>query len=171
MYHSQLFVSKNSALRDFNSLHGAVFAFNDEASLSGYQCVVFLLASLARNPGSGVMLPFFTSAIRTGSHENSIKAVVTGSADVLCLDCTVMEKLRRTNSGQELLSMLHPIPVPSSVHGGPAGLPTYMLSTPDGHLGLAARTQPKSLPKSGLLGMSFRIFGDIFFIDCLSTFA
>ncbi len=48
--------------------------------------------------------PFFSSIFPTGSHENSLSAVQSGKADVACVDCKVVERLR-TNSSDKLLGL------------------------------------------------------------------
>jgi ABC-type phosphate/phosphonate transport system substrate-binding protein len=111
VYYSQLYVRSDSAYLTFEELRGSTFAFNDETSLSGYYCMKFFL--LAYNDMMKLnMSPFFSKAIRTGAHVNSIDAVLQGRAEVLALDCNVLEALQGDAAGREKLRGLRAISVP-----------------------------------------------------------
>jgi ABC-type phosphate/phosphonate transport system substrate-binding protein len=116
VYYSQLFVHHQSPYRIFSDLYGAKFAYNDDSSLSGYYCLLFYLQSAAATVSSSStappLLPFFSSQISTGSHYNSILAVLSGQADVLCLDCVVYQRLLSNPSFRFELLKLRPIPLP-----------------------------------------------------------
>lgn len=111
VYHSQIFVRNDSRFKCFEDLRGAVFAYNDDTSLSGYYCMQFFL--LAYNLHSGLEArPFFSKAFKTGAHVNSLCAVLEGRADVLAVDCTVMKTLQLREEWQEKLSHMRSIKVP-----------------------------------------------------------
>jgi ABC-type phosphate/phosphonate transport system substrate-binding protein len=116
VYYSQLFVHNQSPYQTFSDLFGARLAYNDDSSLSGYYCLLFYLQSaatvaLSTSPSSS-LLPYFSIQITTGSHQNSILTVLSGQADVLCLDCVVYQRLLNNSSFRSELLKLRPIPVP-----------------------------------------------------------
>jgi ABC-type phosphate/phosphonate transport system substrate-binding protein len=113
-YFSQLFVRKESSFQTLLDLKGSIFAFNDDSSLSGFYCLLFYLRTAHPNA-----LPFFASAFSTGSHFNSVQAVLDGLADVVCLDCVVLERFRQHKQNEDGtpfsaldMSSLRSIPVP-----------------------------------------------------------
>ena len=165
VYFSRLFVRADSSYMTFEDLQGSRFAYNDDSSLSGYHCVIFFLRSYMafvsqsrkQLPSSGRDLTppiptmfldtpsevFFSSGTATGSHYNSVCAVLSDKADVMCLDCNVLAQLSQSPEGKEKLRQLRAIDVPGVLHypteeltwiGGAGGLliPT---STHTGHLG------------------------------------
>lgn len=101
VYYSQLYVHKNSTYNTLQDLQGCTFAYNDDASLSGYHCLRFLLnhyASTTKNDEEEkktmeITLPFFSRAICTGGHLSSIRAIALGNADVACIDCVIIQNL------------------------------------------------------------------------------
>lgn len=112
VYFSELYVRKDSSFYEFEDLKGSIFAYNDETSLSGYYCMQFLLlARSQKTPSKSV--PFFTKLIKTGSHVNSVAAVLDGRADVLALDRNVLAALQGDIKGRDKLQSLRPIPVDS----------------------------------------------------------
>mmetsp|Transcript_19932 Transcript_19932/g.33600 ORF Transcript_19932/g.33600 Transcript_19932/m.33600 type:complete len:301 (-) Transcript_19932:258-1160(-) len=136
VYHSQLFVRKDTPYTSLHQLQNATFAYNDETSLSGYHSLrifirEYFLMHNSSTSGSNdtthcctnhdsddehmrsISLPFFRSVIRTGAHVKSVELVVNGGADVLCLDENIRFSLSQTRHGQHLLSQLREIPVPS----------------------------------------------------------
>ena len=102
----------SSAYKCVEDLEGSRFAYNDESSLSGFHCVRFFLQAYLSSNSNDKKTSFFSESIATGSHFNSIMAVLTNKADVLCLDCNVLAKLQSTEDGLELLSQLKHIEVP-----------------------------------------------------------
>jgi len=115
VYYSQLYVHKNLTYNTLQELQGCTFAYNDDASLSGYHCLRFLLnhyasATTIKNNNNNeekkvgveeeeekkmndITLPFFSRTVCTGGHLLSIKAVALGKADVACIDCVVVQDL------------------------------------------------------------------------------
>lgn len=125
VYHSQLLVRKDTPYTSLHELQNATFAYNDETSLSGYHSLriyireYFLLhnSSLSEhkdpnNSNKDISLPFFGNIVRTGAHVKSVELVVSGGADVLCLDDNIRHSLSHTQHGQHLLSQLREVPVP-----------------------------------------------------------
>ena len=110
VYHSQLFVRADSTYAKVEDLRGSTFAYNDETSLSGYNCVKFFL--LACNRDSNFKTPFFSKTVRTGAHVNSIEAVLDARASVLALDCNVLSSLQQAPAWREKLEALRPISIP-----------------------------------------------------------
>lgn len=124
VYYSQLFVHHKSPYRVFSDLSGARFAYNDDSSLSGYYCLLFYLQSAAAATAAATsslptppspLLPYFSFQISTGSHYNSILAVLSGQADVLCLDCVVYQRLLSNPSFRSEVLQLRPIALPPLV--------------------------------------------------------
>jgi ABC-type phosphate/phosphonate transport system substrate-binding protein len=117
VYYSQLYVHKKSTYNTLQELQGCIFAYNDDASLSGYHCLRFLLKQYATSSTTTktnnkndekieeeeeeeeqknmneITIPFFSRAICTGGHLLSIKAIALGDADVACIDCVVVQDL------------------------------------------------------------------------------
>lgn len=126
VYHSQLYVHKDSPFLSLHHLQNATFAFNDETSLSGYHALriylreYFLLCnSLPPNELKNIAkisIPFFQKSIRTGAHAKSVELVVNRGADVLCLDENVRQSLNESENGKHLLSQLRGILVPSLIN-------------------------------------------------------
>lgn len=84
-YRSYIIVPASSAARDIGDLRGRVFAFTDPLSLSGYMVPLYvLLTEMDRTPDT-----FFSRALFTYSHENSIKAVAEGWVDGAAVDSLV----------------------------------------------------------------------------------
>jgi ABC-type phosphate/phosphonate transport system substrate-binding protein len=117
MTHSSiLYVRNDSNYSNIFDLQNSIFAFNDENSLSGFHCLRFFLKVYADlNPS--VSLPFFSTVFRSGSHINSVNAVVNGTADCLILDSNVLLEMLSTSKGKELLSHLRTISLPSLTSG------------------------------------------------------
>ena len=80
-YSSVLLVRADDAREDLESFRGSRLAFNGEDSQSGYNCLRFMLAPLARQGR------FFSSATRTGGHVPSMFAVANGEAELCAVDC------------------------------------------------------------------------------------
>jgi phosphonate transport system substrate-binding protein len=101
VYFSDVVVRRESPFSSFADLRGTTFAYNEEASHSGYNLVAY---SLRRR---GEQLPFFAKLIRTGSHIESLRAVVAGLADTAAIDSHVWDFLCRED--EALVSALRPI--------------------------------------------------------------
>jgi len=85
IYYSDVIVRSDSPYRSFDALQGCRWAYNEEASHSGYNVVYYSL--LARN----TTLDHFGSMLKTGSHLASLQAVLTGKADATSIDSHVLD--------------------------------------------------------------------------------
>jgi phosphonate transport system substrate-binding protein len=92
-YHSYVIVHRNSPLFQFQDLKGKKFAFTDPLSLSGRLFPLYVLRKEGFPPES-----FFTAAIYTYSHDNSIEAVATKLVDGAAVDSLVWEFFQAKSS-------------------------------------------------------------------------
>lgn len=115
IYYSYVIAHKDSKIKNFSDLKGSTFTFNDEISNSGYNMPRAHLIDLGETAG------FFSTIIRSGSHEESIRMVALGQADVSAVDSLVYdydrinhpEYVRQTKIIETL---------------GPAGIPPVVVS-------------------------------------------
>jgi ABC-type phosphate/phosphonate transport system substrate-binding protein len=105
-YRSILFAREKLALAEFRDSHAAV---NSPDSMSGMLALQLVFAPLAHR---GV---FFASAVETGSHLNSLRAVRSGVADVCAIDavCVALAKRYRPADLAGLVEIARSPPVPS----------------------------------------------------------
>jgi len=87
-YYADIIVHAQSSYRTWAALRGATWAYNEEASFSGYQVVRAHLAQQQE------FTPFFGKCIRSGAHLQSIDLVRRGVADCAAIDSTVLQMLR-----------------------------------------------------------------------------
>ena len=85
LYYSDVIVHRDSAYTSFDTLQGARWAFNEEASHSGYNVVSYSLLQ------RGETLDFFGSMLKTGSHFASVQAVLNGKAHAAAIDSHVLD--------------------------------------------------------------------------------
>lgn len=99
---------------------GGTLAFNEVASLSGFQMLRRALAD------RGEDLTFFCDTLPTGSHAGSIAAVIGGMADVAVIDSTIIDEVGLM-AGLKVIASLGPYPAPPfvSVGGDPPLLPDH----------------------------------------------
>src|SRR5215204_3440773 len=91
VYFCDVVVRKEGPIRAFSGLEGGSWAYNDASSLSGYYCLLNKLAQ------SGADESYFDSVFCSGSHLNSIEAVLRGEADAAAIDSNVLRiRLRQT---------------------------------------------------------------------------
>lgn len=116
IYYSYVIVHKNSKIRNFSSLKGSIFIYNDEISNSGYNMPRAYMIKKGWTSG------FFGKVIRSGSHEESIRMIATGKADASAVDSLVYDYDKVYNpqyvSQTRILKVL-----------GPAGIPPIVIST------------------------------------------
>lgn len=79
-YGSALIVHRSSSIRTVAESRGRVAAINDRISNTGMN---LFRVTLARAGARGT---FFSNVIETGSHRESVTAVVTGEADIAAID-------------------------------------------------------------------------------------
>jgi phosphate/phosphite/phosphonate ABC transporter binding protein len=84
VYFCDVVVRNDAPIYAFSELEGGSWAYNDACSLSGYYS---LLDKLAK---SGADESFFGNVVCSGSHLNSIEAVVRGAADAAAIDSNVL---------------------------------------------------------------------------------
>lgn len=116
LYYSYVIVHKDSKFKHFSDLKNGNFVFNDEISNSGYNMPRSYLISIGETSG------FFGKILRSGSHEESIRMVASGEADVSAVDSLVYEYDQVNNPAYiqdtRILKVL-----------GPAGIPPVVVST------------------------------------------
>ncbi|MFI8415548.1 phosphate/phosphite/phosphonate ABC transporter substrate-binding protein [Serratia sp. NPDC078593] len=88
-YSSWLVVRKNDAGQRLADFRGRVVAYNSTDSQSGYNSLRALIAPLAENGR------FFSQAIASGAHYNSLKLIQNGTADIAAIDSVSLELLKR----------------------------------------------------------------------------
>ena len=84
-YFSVVICRDTDSMRKPQDMKGSAAAYNAPDSQSGYSALRHLVAPLAQNGR------FFSGAIETGSHRDSIRAVATGRADVAAIDAVTWE--------------------------------------------------------------------------------
>jgi phosphate/phosphite/phosphonate ABC transporter binding protein len=84
VYFCDVVVRRDAPIGSFAELRGRSWAYNDVCSLSGYYSLLDKLA------GMGVDEGFFGRVFCSGSHLNSIEAVVGGEADAAAIDSNVL---------------------------------------------------------------------------------
>ena len=85
LYYSDVIVRKDSLYHSFNGLRGCRWAYNEEASHSGYNIVYYSLLE------KSLRLDHFGSMLKTGSHLASLQAVLSGKADATAIDSHVLD--------------------------------------------------------------------------------
>ncbi len=84
VYFSDVVVATASPFGAFADLRGHTWAYNDVYSLSGYFSLLQELRRVAED------LTFFARVVNTGSHFNSLDAIVAGQADAAAIDSNVL---------------------------------------------------------------------------------
>lgn len=90
-YYSLLIVGSAQAASTLQELRGRSFAFTDPLSNTGRLAPLYQLALLGQTPES-----FFSRAIFTYAHDNSIRAVAEGIVDAAAVDSLVYDYLAAT---------------------------------------------------------------------------
>ena len=115
VYFCDVVVRNDAPIRAFSELEGGSWAYNDACSLSGYYSLLNKLAE------SGADENFFDSIFCSGSHLNSIEAIVRGEADAAAIDSNVLRiRLREAPALRERLRVIEswgPYPVQPVVVG------------------------------------------------------
>jgi phosphonate transport system substrate-binding protein len=109
VYFCDVVVRRDAQIRSFAEVRGRSWAYNDRCSLSGYYSLLNKLAEIGEDEG------FFGRVYRSGSHLNSIEAVVSGEADAAAIDSNVLSlRLRAVPELREKLRVIEswgPYPV------------------------------------------------------------
>ena len=116
IYYSYIIVHKDSKLNNFRDVKGSHFVFTDELSNSGYNMPRAHLIDIGETSG------FFSKVSRSGSHEESIRRVALGKADVSAVDSLVYDYDMLNNP--EFVNQTKVIKIL-----GPAGIPPVVVST------------------------------------------
>jgi phosphonate transport system substrate-binding protein len=113
IYYSDVVVRKNSPYTSFQDLRGCRWAFNEEASHSGYNHVV---ADMLKR---GISFPYFGETIKSGSHLNSLHMVLEGEADATAIDSHILDVVLRRDahvaSHVRIVDMFGPSSIPPVV--------------------------------------------------------
>ena len=113
IYFSDVVVSRDSTYQTFKDLRGAVWAYNEPHSHSGYNLTRCTLARM------GAFRGFFSRAVQAGSHQRSIQMVLQADVDAAAIDSTVLEIEQANNPGLterlRVIAELGPSPIPPLV--------------------------------------------------------
>jgi phosphonate transport system substrate-binding protein len=85
IYYSDIVVHAESSLRSFSDLRGAVWAYNEPGSHSGYNLVRYHLAA------QGIRDRYFGRLVESGSHQDSLQMLLSRTIDATAIDSTVLE--------------------------------------------------------------------------------
>ena len=119
VYFCDVVVRNDAPIHAFSELQGGSWAYNDACSLSGYYSLLNKLAE------SGADENFFDNIFCSGSHLNSIEAIVRGEADAAAIDSNVLRiRLREAPALRERLRVIEswgpypvqPVVVSSALH-------------------------------------------------------
>jgi phosphonate transport system substrate-binding protein len=112
VYYSDVVVRSDRAAARFEDLGGAVWAYNDRRSRSGW---LNMLARLAEIGHAGSPEEFFTGLVPAGSHLRSLELVAGGSADAAAIDSNTLRLVRRREPAQtarlRVLESWGPMPI------------------------------------------------------------
>jgi phosphonate transport system substrate-binding protein len=84
VYFCDVVVRNDAPIQAFSGLEGDTWAYNDACSLSGYYSLLDKLAESSADES------FFNNIFCSGSHLNSIEAVLNGRADAAAIDSNVL---------------------------------------------------------------------------------
>jgi phosphonate transport system substrate-binding protein len=119
VYFCDVVVRNNAPMHAFSELEGGSWAYNDACSLSGYYSLLNKLAE------SGADERFFDDILCSGSHLDSIEAVLSGEADAAAIDSNVLRiRLREVPALRKKLRVIEswgpypiqPVVVRSAIH-------------------------------------------------------
>ncbi len=85
VYFSDIIVQTNRPFQTFADLVGSTACYNDPGSNSGYYLLRYRLLQEQRTR-------FFNTAVRSGSHQRSVRWVIEEKADCAAIDSTVLEQ-------------------------------------------------------------------------------
>lgn len=110
IYYSDIVVHAESSLRSFSDLRGAVWAYNEPGSHSGYNLVRYHLAA------HGIRDRYFGRVIESGSHQDSLQMLFSRTIDATAIDSTVLEMAFATEPAVidkvRTVAVLGPSPAP-----------------------------------------------------------
>jgi phosphonate transport system substrate-binding protein len=101
VYFCDVVVRHGSFIQTFSDLRGSSWAYNDAGSLSGYYSLLDKLVA------SDLDESFFDNVFCSGSHLNSIEAILRGGADAAAIDSNVLRsRLRERPDLQQRLRVI-----------------------------------------------------------------
>lgn len=116
VYFSDIVVRREAPFSSFDDLRGAIWAYNEPDSHSGYHVVRYHLAKLGERAG------YFGRVVAAGSHQAALALILEGSVDAAAIDSTVLEtELQLHPSLGErvrIITTLGPSPMPPWVVRG-----------------------------------------------------
>ena len=122
VYFSDVVVHVDSGYADFSDLEGQTVGYNEPRSHSGYNLLCYHLAVKGRT------LDYFGRMVETGSHQASLRHILSGNIAAASVDSTVLdvETARNPALGRELkiIATLGPSPAPPWVFS--AGVPEHV---------------------------------------------
>lgn len=86
IYYSDVVVRRESPYVSFRDLSGCTWAYNEEASHSGYNLVQYSLLERKEEHGR-----YFGKTIKSGSHLQSLRLVLDGKADATAIDSHILD--------------------------------------------------------------------------------
>ncbi|HVN52899.1 MAG TPA: PhnD/SsuA/transferrin family substrate-binding protein [Anaerolineaceae bacterium] len=139
IYFSDVVVHRDSPFQSLADLRGAVWAYNEPGSQSGYGVVRYALAA------RGETLGYFGRMVETGAHQTSLQMILRREVDASAIDSTVLEQELSDDPGIgariRVIDTFGPSPIPPwvvSQHVSPTmrealwNILTGMDSQPDG---------------------------------------
>lgn len=116
IYFSDVIVRSSSTYQTFEDLRGAVFAYNQIVSFSGYVLPLHYLVQTGRASG------FFGQTVASGSHAVSMDWVETSRAEAAAIDSVVLDmELKQRPQRAAAFRVIESL--------GPAGMPPVTVAT------------------------------------------
>ena len=110
IYFSDVVVRRDSPYGSFADLQGAVWAYNEPGSHSGYNLTRAHLATLGHTSG------FFGRVLEAGAHQTALQLILDGAIDASAIDSTVLAFELQQHphfAGQiRVIETLGPSPIP-----------------------------------------------------------
>lgn len=119
IYYSDVIVQRESPYSSFDDLQGGTWAYNERVSHSGYNLVCYSLLKRDKTPH------YFGKTLATGSHLQSLQAILDGEADGCAIDSHLLDVLR-----QERPEITTRVRIIDSL--GPSTIPPLVISTGSG---------------------------------------
>ncbi len=162
VYYSYLVLPGHHPAQTLRDLQGAVVAYNEPGSQSGYYSLLWALARINASPAH------FSSWVESGAHERSLALLREGKVDAAAIDSTLWDYLEHQRPGRfadlKIIDTLGPFPAPPfvshsstppEVRARLTELLTTMHRDPEGRevlqAGLLLRFEPVSDPFYALL--------------------
>ena len=161
IYFSDVVVRADSGIDSFDGLRGRTWAYNDDRSLSGWHSALQRLRELPAGP------EFFSKAVASGSHLESLRLVTEGIVDAAAIDSNalIMERVQHPEHRARLrvIESWGPFPIQPVVVR--ASLPDEIKTQIAAHLSDLHTT----VAAAALDGIPFERFAPITYDDYLSS--